>query len=511
MSRIFKASICLTLIICLLIPNLAFAASTSTSTSTAPTVLIQATGIVLQSAVNNVFSLKTEKNDVYSLKGNTAGLESYIGKKVLVQGYFAYDNTLVKLPVAIAKTLYVLKYSPITTPQSTPIPTSTIKPTLTPIPKPTPINIKLTGTVLLSDNKIYKYALATEQNIKYLLAGKTDGLDLYINKKIIVLGYMAPIDSAAIFVVVDYRPIPLPTITPKPTPKPTPTITPRPTQTPAIIWTSGIVSLTEDATYKFALTNQKGIKIMLTGKVDGLEAYLNKRVVIYGYISPIMAITEAKAIINKNILVVIYYQPIPTPTATPKPTPKPTVSPKPTPTTTPTPINIKLAGTVSISDDVTYKYALTTEKNVKYYLTGKVDGLDAYLNKKVVATGYALPVMYVTNCAPIIGLNVFVVVDYQPLPTPSPTTTPIPNTKLTGTVSLTDNSVYKYALTTELNVRYFLTGNVDGLGSYINQKVVVVGYFNQPVTTDLVSDKNVFIVNEYYPLIEKPIPVTILN
>lgn len=476
MPRSLKTYVSITLIIGLLFTNLVFVASATTATggtASAPTVLTKIAGLVAQDATTAAFTLTTETNVIYSLTGNTKGLEAYVGKRVAAQGYVV-NNPGIMLPIiTTVKTFYVISYSPVQVP--TPKPTITPKPTVTPKPSPStiPVTIKMAGILSLSDDATYKYALTNEKGIVYFLTGKIDGIEAYLNQKLIVAGYVQPsvlnvdptvIGVKPVFVVVAYQPAPAPT--------PTPTATVKP---PVTIKLAGMLSLSDDATYKYALTTEQNMQYLLTGKIDGIEAYLNQKLIVAGYVQPSVFTNDTAVIRTKPVFVVVAYQPA----TIPKPTPTATTKP---------PVDLKLIGILSKSDNATYPFALTTEKNARYLLTGKTDGIDAYIDQKIVASGYMLPTMD----ASFIASNIFVVVEYMPMPTP--TVKPPVNLKLTGVLTVSDDTAYAYTLTTEQNRKYYLTGKTDGMESYVDKKVIVSGYMQ---ASPIVADKLVFVVVEY--------------
>ena len=479
--------------------NIAYAASpiSSDNTGSAPITLLQLTGTLSASSDSTTFILTTEKAIAYSLTGNIAGIDTYLGQKIIVKGYILYPDPRIMSPVNINPTFFVLQYFPLT-----PTPTATV-----------PITIKVTGALSLSNQALYKYALTDENNVRYLLIGKTDGMDKYINKKVVVVGYLqSSIQPASgilvppitpVIVVVDFSPVLESTSTPAPTV--TNTIAPNPTPTPPIlVKLTGILSLSNQAAYKFALTVENNIKYLLTGKTDGMNNYINKKIVILGYFQPAAPIAIGSTILSPSMLVFVVVDYSPVPEGTPTPTATSTASPKPTPTP---PILVKYTGTLSLSGQTTYKYALITENNVKYLLTGKTDGMDNYINKKVLVSGYFQSTPPVSTNIAILppSMLVFVVVEYSPLPevTPAPIPTAAPPilVNITGTLSLSNQTNYKYVLTTDGNIKYLLTGKIDGIDKYINQKLIVTGKLSVSNSSALtVTNSYIFEVTSYCPL-----------
>lgn len=377
------------------------------------------------------------------------------------------------------------------------------------------------------------FVLTTEKSVVYNLTGNTLGIEKYLGAKLMVNGYIvypnplmksavvSPIKVNETLYVLKYAPIssPIPSLrpTPTPTPKPTPTPTPAP---PINIKVAGTLSLVDQSIAKYALVTEGNVKYLLAGKTDGMNKYVNKKIVVSGYIQQTVTATNNVGLLPtvRPIIVVVEYYPLPVPTPKPKPTPKPTPTPTPKPTPTP-PINVKLTGVVSLSDSAAYKYALTTEGAVKFLLVGKTDGMDKYINQKVIVVGYVQPTAIdAVNTSTIVNTRVFVVVEYYPVqsPTPTPVPTPTPTIKVIGTLSLSDNSIAKYILTTDGNVKYILTGKTDGMDKYINNKVVVVGYIQPTIATSNIAIfppvTPTIVVVEYYPLpVSLPVPTLTLK
>ena len=216
MSRMLKTSLGILTAIVLLCSTIAYAADTTTVTnggaSSQCVRLIDVIGTLSLTATNKTvtYVLTTDKLVAYDLTGNTLGIGSDIGKKLLVNGYILNPITMnpqpmssALTPVKLNQTLYIIKYS------------------LFISPTPPPITFKVTGKLTSPDNgTTFNLTVSnntTVKSIEYLLTGNTDGMKAYLNPTnpitIVVEGYIqASATNGAIIVSPPISPPIYPTI-----------------------------------------------------------------------------------------------------------------------------------------------------------------------------------------------------------------------------------------------------------------------------------------------------------